>query len=167
MILFLNIFRKIILNIFSFKTEKLSTINNSTFKHKSSIQMKEAEFKQVLRKLQRKYPKKEGWTIEPREGKDKKKPEFIIQRRNSDNALERVIVDAKQKKSLTTKDFKRVNTYARNLAGNKSFIVGKVFLLPDGVEAIDIPKGFSVVFYTIEESSTDVQPVEVEVMNTN
>ena len=128
--------------------------------------MKETELKQVLRKLQRKYPKKNGWSIEPREGKDKKKPEFIIQRRNSENALERIVVDAKQKKSLTNKDFRRINTYARNFAGNRSFILGKVFVVPDNVKMDDIPDGFSIVFYTPEEASMDVPSVEVPLIQT-
>ncbi|TRO55241.1 hypothetical protein E2P71_02990, partial [Candidatus Bathyarchaeota archaeon] len=66
--------------------------------------MNEVESKRIIGKLQRKYPKKEGWAVQQREGKDKKKPDFLVERRNSENKLERVVVDAKPMKRISEKD---------------------------------------------------------------
>ncbi|TRO53557.1 hypothetical protein E2P71_06070 [Candidatus Bathyarchaeota archaeon] len=109
--------------------------------------MNEVESKRIIGKLQKKYPKKDGWTVQQREGKDKKKPDFLAERRNSDNKIERVVVDAKPMKKIGDKDVVRLNVYARNIAGGGSCILGKIFAVPKGVSAEKVPKGIEVLFY--------------------
>ncbi len=109
--------------------------------------MNEVESKRILSKLQRKYPKKDGWTIQPREDKDKKKPDYLVERRNEANILERIVVDARPLKRIADKDVTRLNTFARNMAGGRSRILGKVFVVPSSVKADELPKGIMVLFY--------------------
>jgi hypothetical protein len=113
--------------------------------------MNASESKQILRKLKRKYSKKDGWIVHPKIGKAKNKPEFLVERRNEENALERVIVEARKKKSLTRKDVSCLNMFARNYAGNKSYIAGKMFVVPVGAKVDKVPGDISVMFYKPSE----------------
>ena len=122
--------------------------------------MNEVESKRIIGKLQRKYPKKEGWTVQQREGKDKKKPDFLVERRNSDNKLERVVVDAKPMKRISDKDVIRLNIYARNMAGGGSRILGKFFAVPKGVSADNVPKGMEVIYYEQDTVVKELPPIE-------
>jgi len=122
--------------------------------------LNEVESKRILNKLQRKYPKKDGWAIQPREGKDKKKPDYLVERRNEANALERVVVDARPLKRITDKDVTRLNTFARNMAGGRSRILGKVFAVPNGVNAEELPKGIIVLFYEPDAPIVETPQIE-------
>jgi hypothetical protein len=113
-----------------------------------------------MSKLQKKYPKKEGWTVQQREGKDKKKPDFLVERRNSESRLERVVVDAKPMKRISDKDVARLNIYARNMAGGGSRILRKIFAVPEGVSADKVPKGIEVLFYEQDVVVQDMPQVE-------
>jgi hypothetical protein len=50
-------------------------------------------------------------------------------------------------KKITSKDVARLNTFARNLAGGRSHILGKVFAVPIGANTENIPEKISVIFY--------------------
>ena len=113
-----------------------------------------------MSKLQRKYPKKEGWIVQQREGKDKKKPDFLIERRNSENKLERIVVDSKPMKRISDKDVARLNIYARNMAGGGSRILGKIFAVPKGASVDKVPKGMEVLFYEQEIVAPDMPQAE-------
>jgi len=124
------------------------------------IHLNEVESKRIIGKLQRKYPKKEGWAVQQREGKDKKKPDFLVERRNSENKLERVVVDAKPMKRISEKDVARLNVYARNMAGGGSRILGKIFAVPKGVLADKVPKGMEILFYEQDVVVQDMPQAE-------
>ena len=125
--------------------------------------MNKVESRRIQDKLHRKYPKKDGWTLQSREGTDKKKPDYVVERRNEENILERVVVSTRPVKKLTPNDLKRLNTYARNIAGGRSHIVGKVFAVPSGSNIDAVPEGFTVVFYEPELASVETPMVEVAV----
>jgi hypothetical protein len=144
-------------------TNGLSTNSNSISAVFYSIRLNKVESRRIQDKLQRKYPKKEGWTIQSREGKDKKKPDLIIERRNADNILERVVVDTKPTKKITIKDVKRLNTYTRNMAGGRSRIMGKVFAVPSGANVAAVPENFTIVFYEPEAVALEAPMVEAVV----
>jgi hypothetical protein len=128
--------------------------------------LNEVESKRILSKLQRKYPKKDGWTIQPRESKDKKKPDYLVERRNEANTLERIVVDARPLKRITDKDVTRLNTFARNMAGGRSRILGKVFAVPNGANTEIVPEKISVLFYELDTPVVEMPPIEAVAVQT-
>lgn len=98
----------------------------------------------VMKSLRRRFPKRKGWKIHQQPKGSGYTPDFVVERKVRDQ-IHRVVVEVKAEKRITQDHVNQVNNYARNLAGSKVRIKGKILFVPSGADTSVVPDDITVV----------------------
>ncbi len=101
----------------------------------------------AYRALRRRYPAREGWDIVPQDTRSGYRPDFVVERKNSNGIIERIVAEVKAMCRITRKHVAQLNNYARNLSGKNVKIVAKYLIVPSGADIDDIVPGDIEVIY--------------------
>ncbi len=109
--------------------------DGETGKEEGILRFREQDmYEPAYRALRRRYPAHKGWIILPQFTEGETRPDFVIERREAQGTLHRVIVDVKATCEITRMHIDQLNRYARNLDGPDVQIEGKLLIVPSGAK---------------------------------
>ncbi len=104
-------------------------------------------YESAYRALRRRYPANKGWEIIPQFEGNGYRPDFVVQRRDWQGTIHRVIAEVKAVCEITRNHIEQLNRYARNLTGPNVQIDAKILIVPSGARSrVKIPESIKVIY---------------------
>ncbi len=104
-------------------------------------------YESAYRALRRRYPASKGWKIIPQFEGNGYRPDFVVERRDWQGTIHRVIAEVKAACEIARNHIEQLNLYARNLAGPNVQIDAKILIVPSGaMSVVKLPEDLEIIY---------------------
>ncbi|MCF6192216.1 MAG: hypothetical protein L3J76_03640 [Candidatus Hydrothermae bacterium] len=138
---FATSFQKVIKGILSTRGERTSAIVHSP----SSFSKRDMQ-PNAKQALKRRYPPAQGWKFVSPDENDPDRPDFVLERKDFWGTWKRVVAIVTADCVIDRAHVRRLQAFARKLAGQHAQIEAKLLIVPAGADTSVVPKDIRVVY---------------------